>query len=137
MSNNTSNNNHNKDATNTTTEMQQQQISNLTTMDNGTTGSTTITNKTTLVHDDKVPLLLSEGLVAVYKPIDWSSSKVVTHIRVMLERDALNDRGYQRKPKQKKPLIKCGHGGTLDPLATGVLVLGIGSGTKLLQPYVL
>lgn len=28
-----------------------------------------------------------------------------------------------------------GHGGTLDPLATGVLVIGIGSGTKHLQHY--
>lgn len=28
-----------------------------------------------------------------------------------------------------------GHGGTLDPLATGVLVIGVGSGTKLLQNY--
>src|SRR5271154_3847386 len=26
-----------------------------------------------------------------------------------------------------------GHGGTLDPMATGVLIIGIGSGTKLLH----
>lgn len=28
-----------------------------------------------------------------------------------------------------------GHGGTLDPMATGVLILGVGSGTKQLQHY--
>jgi tRNA pseudouridine55 synthase len=28
-----------------------------------------------------------------------------------------------------------GHGGTLDPMATGVLVLGIGSGTKKLNQF--
>lgn len=31
--------------------------------------------------------------------------------------------------------MKMGHGGTLDPLATGVLILGIGSGTKSLQDF--
>jgi tRNA pseudouridine55 synthase len=31
--------------------------------------------------------------------------------------------------------VKMGHGGTLDPLATGVLILGIGKGTKALQNY--
>eukprot|EP00729_Bicosta_minor_P024586 gene24586-569_t len=29
--------------------------------------------------------------------------------------------------------VKVGHGGTLDPLATGVMVIGVGSGTKLLH----
>jgi len=37
--------------------------------------------------------------------------------------------------KADKINIKVGHGGTLDPLADGVLVLGIGNGTKLLQKY--
>lgn len=26
-----------------------------------------------------------------------------------------------------------GHGGTLDPMATGILIIGVGSGTKLLH----
>lgn len=29
-----------------------------------------------------------------------------------------------------------GHGGTLDPMATGVLVLGIGSATKYIESYI-
>ena len=32
-------------------------------------------------------------------------------------------------------VIKVGHGGTLDPLATVVLVIGIGRGTKELSSY--
>ncbi|EED89009.1 predicted protein, partial [Thalassiosira pseudonana CCMP1335] len=32
-------------------------------------------------------------------------------------------------------MMKVGHGGTLDPLASGVLVLGIGKGTTQLQSY--
>jgi tRNA pseudouridine55 synthase len=31
--------------------------------------------------------------------------------------------------------VKIGHGGTLDPLATGVLVLGVGNGTKQLNEF--
>ena len=32
-------------------------------------------------------------------------------------------------------VTKVGHGGTLDPMAEGVLVLGVGEGTKLLEGY--
>ena len=38
--------------------------------------------------------------------------------------------GYQGRIK-----VKIGHGGTLDPLAEGVLVVGIGKGTKQLSSY--
>ena len=31
--------------------------------------------------------------------------------------------------------VKMGHGGTLDPLATGVLIVGVGKGTKCLQRF--
>lgn len=31
--------------------------------------------------------------------------------------------------------MKLGHGGTLDPMATGVLIIGVGSGTKQLQSF--
>ena len=40
------------------------------------------------------------------------------------------------KPKHQKNLkVKLGHGGTLDPLATGVLIVGVGRGTKLLPRF--
>ena len=42
----------------------------------------------------------------------------------MLEAEA------RRLTGQKKRKVKVGHGGTLDPLATGVLVTGIGDGCK-------
>ena len=34
---------------------------------------------------------------------------------------------------KRSALAKLGHAGTLDPMATGVLVLGFGNGTRLLQ----
>lgn len=44
-------------------------------------------------------------------------------------------RSLGRKQERKASQVKMGHGGTLDPLATGVLILGIGSGTKTLSQF--
>lgn len=42
----------------------------------------------------------------------------------------------QAKQKHIRNLnVKLGHGGTLDPLATGVLIVGVGKGTKLLGRF--
>ncbi len=38
-------------------------------------------------------------------------------------------------PKPARRLPKVGHAGTLDPMATGVLVVGIGAGVRLV-PYI-
>lgn len=85
------------------------------------------------------PLYLAEGLMAVEKPIDWTSQDVVSYVRGILERDA-RERGakvtpIRRRSNKGKMKIKVGHGGSLDPLATGVLVLGVGRGTKELQQF--
>jgi len=90
---------------------------------------------------EPISLYRSEGLFPVYKPMEWTSNDVVAYIRGILERDARNrgakpDKiGYRRqgKNKNKDQTVKVGHGGTLDPLATGVLVIGVGKGTKQLQ----
>jgi tRNA pseudouridine55 synthase len=41
----------------------------------------------------------------------------------------------KRTSKSDDQVFKMGHGGTLDPLAAGVLIVGIGRGTKHLQKY--
>jgi tRNA pseudouridine55 synthase len=58
--------------------------------------------------------LATPGLVLIDKPTSWTSHDVVAKVR---------------KAVGTK---KVGHAGTLDPLATGLLVLGIEAGTKLL-----
>jgi hypothetical protein len=83
---------------------------------------------------EQVPLFRAEGLFSVVKPVDWTSSNVVSYIRGMLTRDA-KERGAKPGKVGSKRGIKVGHGGTLDPLATGVLVIGVGKGTKQLQRY--
>lgn len=53
-------------------------------------------------------------------------------------RDLLADKKYSKSRahnRAKNLKVKIGHGGTLDPLASGVLVIGVGSGTKKLQYY--
>jgi len=55
-----------------------------------------------------------DGLVVVDKPQDWTSHDVVARMRRLA--------GTR----------KVGHAGTLDPMATGVLVIGIGRATRLL-----
>ena len=83
------------------------------------------------------PLYRSEGIFAVDKPVEWTSHDVVAYLRGMLERDARSRGAIPQRPgrRNKRSVIKVGHGGTLDPLATGVLVIGVGSGTKELQSY--
>ena len=84
------------------------------------------------------PLYRSEGLFSVAKPSGWTSNDVVSYLRGILERDCRN-RGIRpakvgsRGRKNKNKVVRVGHGGTLDPLATGVLVIGVGKGTKELK----
>lgn len=62
---------------------------------------------------------MSSGLVIVDKPGGWTSHDVVARLRRLA--------GTRR----------VGHAGTLDPMATGVLVVGVNSATRLLHHLVL
>jgi tRNA pseudouridine55 synthase len=63
--------------------------------------------------------MIAEGMtIIVDKPLTWTSFDVVNKIR------------WNLKQKLKVKNIKVGHAGTLDPLATGVLVICIGKHTK-------
>jgi tRNA pseudouridine55 synthase len=103
---------------------------------NSTSLNQPLINSTSAI--DEIPLYLAEGLLAVHKPLNWTSQDVVSYIRVILERDARN-RGAKPTPihsrRNKSQKVKVGHGGTLDPLASGVLVVGVGRGTKQLNDY--
>ncbi|MEG2561337.1 MAG: tRNA pseudouridine(55) synthase TruB [Clostridia bacterium] len=58
------------------------------------------------------------GVVAINKPCGYTSSDVVVKCR----------NAYSKAVGQK---VKCGHMGTLDPNASGVLLVGFGKATKL------
>ena len=57
----------------------------------------------------------NKNIILVNKPKHWTSNDVV------------------RKVKNILKVKKIGHAGTLDPLATGLLILGVNSGTKQLN----
>jgi tRNA pseudouridine55 synthase len=63
---------------------------------------------------DGAPAAAPAGICVVDKPAGWTSHDVVARCRRLL--------GTR----------KVGHSGTLDPMATGVLVLGVGPATRLL-----
>lgn len=96
------------------------------------------TEKNVVETQEPVSLYQSEGIFAVKKPLEWTSNDVVSYIRGILERDA-RDRGANpvkvSSRRNKSRIVRVGHGGTLDPLALGVLVIGVGKGTKELQRY--
>lgn len=65
-----------------------------------------------------------EGEVLFFnKPLGWTSFKMVGHIRYHI----------CRRLKVKK--LKVGHAGTLDPLATGVMIVCTGKATKRIEEF--
>ncbi|KAJ5098496.1 hypothetical protein N7532_005497 [Penicillium argentinense] len=90
-----------------------------------------------------------EGCFAVHKPQGVTSADVIRKLqhhfkpsetfRPWLEEEKARrgrESGNQRRRRRTQRLeVKLGHGGTLDPLATGVLVAGVGKGTKSLGDF--
>ncbi|RHZ70400.1 hypothetical protein CDV55_107766 [Aspergillus turcosus] len=90
-----------------------------------------------------------EGVFAVHKPQGVTSADVIRTLQHHFNPSKLfepwldeerarrkRESSYQRNRRRSKRLdVKIGHGGTLDPLATGVLVTGVGKGTKNLNDF--
>ncbi|KAG2227671.1 hypothetical protein INT45_004713, partial [Circinella minor] len=74
------------------------------------------------------------GVFSVYKPTGWTSREAVNKVQDSLSRQ-LQARLEMTKKLTQRDKIKIGHGGTLDPLAEGVLILGVGDGCKKLHDY--
>lgn len=62
------------------------------------------------------------GILLIDKPQEWTSFDVVNKVRRIIQSSDLNVTGKKRFP--------VGHTGTLDPMATGLLVLLLGKYTK-------
>jgi len=60
--------------------------------------------------------------------------KLVCNSRLFVEKEKLEKTAGKRR-KVRRDNVKVGQGGTLDPLADGVLVVGIGKGTKKLNDF--
>ncbi|XP_061912359.1 probable tRNA pseudouridine synthase 1 [Entelurus aequoreus] len=71
------------------------------------------------------------GLFAIYKKQGPTSADVLNNLKEVLLKEAGVKNANPRK--RKKQSLKMGHGGTLDSAASGVLVVGVGNGTKMLS----
>src|SRR6056297_3521310 len=68
---------------------------------------------------------IKDGQVLLFdKPLHWTSFQVVNKVRWLIK----------KKFALKK--IKVGHAGTLDPLATGLVILCTGKATKQIESFV-
>ena len=65
----------------------------------------------------RLPIYDRSGVLLINKPKDWTSHDVVAFVRSRFN------------------VLKCGHCGTLDPAATGLLVVVLGKFTKLSQKF--
>ncbi|KAF8163368.1 pseudouridylate synthase 4 [Crassisporium funariophilum] len=87
------------------------------------------------------------GLFGVVKPTGPTSMSIIHDIQQLVARSKLFVDGEKlekikgkkivpgRRGKHAREAIKIGQGGTLDPLADGVLVIGVGKGTKKLSDF--
>ncbi|XP_074239045.1 pseudouridylate synthase TRUB1 isoform X2 [Saimiri boliviensis] len=75
-------------------------------------------------------LLSLSGVFAVHKPKGPTSAELLNRLKEKLLAEA--GMPSPEWSKRKKQTLKIGHGGTLDSAARGVLVVGIGRGTKML-----
>ena len=84
-----------------------------------------MTNKiiTTLDKDLKERLSTEGGVFLIDKPLEWTSFDVVNRLR------------YRLKNLLKDKKLKVGHAGTLDPLATGLLIVCVGKMTKQIDSF--
>ncbi|MFN0033901.1 MAG: tRNA pseudouridine(55) synthase TruB [Saprospiraceae bacterium] len=79
---------------------------------------------TVISRGDSFPDPFPKGAVLLFdKPFAWTSFDVVNKVRYLLV----------RKLGNKK--LKVGHAGTLDPLATGLLILCVGEYTKRIDEF--
>ncbi|KAK7693471.1 hypothetical protein QCA50_003039 [Cerrena zonata] len=82
------------------------------------------------------------GLFGVNKPSGPTSMALVNKVKelvscspVFVEKSKLGNQGKKKRGRFAKGPVKIGQGGTLDPLADGVLVIGIGKATKDLSQF--
>ncbi|OJD15960.1 tRNA pseudouridine(55) synthase [Emergomyces pasteurianus Ep9510] len=100
------------------------------------------------------PVIMSDtrnvdGVFAVHKPPGISSAEVLRNLQQhftpsrffqpWIETERIRRRAESkhqaRRRRDKRLEVKIGHGGTLDPMATGVLIAGVGKGTKELNNF--
>lgn len=79
-----------------------------------------------MIHKNSIvahPDFRAGEVILIDKDIDWTSFDIVNSIRIFLRREF------------GLPKMKVGHAGTLDPLATGLVIVCVGKKTKEIDTY--
>lgn len=82
-------------------------------------------------------------VLLINKPLTWTSFQVVNKMKFLIksyERNILSSSTQKSKDNKstidnRQSVIKIGHAGTLDPLATGLLIVCTGKQTKNIETY--
>jgi tRNA pseudouridine55 synthase len=75
------------------------------------------------MSSDKIPMF-EEGQVLLFdKPVYWTSFDLVNKVRIIIK----SNLGIKK--------IKTGHAGTLDPLASGLMIVCTGRATKRIEEF--
>ena len=93
---------------------------------------TTTNDQVIIIYQYYTPVKTLSGLLNIDKPAKLTSHDVVAQIRRLLVAShppLFNKTAFTSRRLQ----LKVGHTGTLDPFATGVLLVAIGSATRLIE----
>lgn len=80
-------------------------------------------------HFSSIEEFLNGSLLIIDKPMGWTSFDVVGKIKAYVRHHL----EIPKNPNGERPRFKVGHAGTLDPLATGLLVVCTGKLTKAIE----
>ena len=83
---------------------------------------------------------LTGKVILINKPLHWTSFNVVYKVKCIIKKYLsstyiVSDPTQPRVGKMEKFKLKVGHAGTLDPLATGLLIVCVGKETKNIDSY--
>ena len=76
-------------------------------------------------------------VILIHKPLTWTSFQVVNKMKWLIKNFEKNNYSLKQQSSLVPRLssLKIGHAGTLDPLATGLLIVCTGKQTKNIEQY--
>jgi tRNA pseudouridine55 synthase len=78
---------------------------------------------------------LEGRVILINKPYHWTSFDAVNKVKGIINKKARTEQCENGDERPERPKLKIGHAGTLDPLATGLLILCTGKFTKRIEEF--
>ena len=75
-------------------------------------------------------------VLLIHKPLEWTSFQVVNKLKYVIKKfESSKSKVQSSTPEIQNSKLKIGHAGTLDPLASGLLIVCTGKQTKNIEQY--